>query len=168
MEEVSFMYSKYAGALMDPANPDACHQLRSDKWATCHPEGGEMEVCSADMDVSTLQSLHEAHRRCYQYRTLENESHCFSSPDKGHIKAQKMEKKRADSCLDLLHQKMSQQKQDVDAENDVEEEEPEPKPKARRRTSKSKSKLGFWKIVLFILLILVALFLLFLFLLYVQ
>ena len=178
-----YMYSKYAGAFATPALSDACSQLRTDKWSVCHPTGEKSSapLCTPDMDAATLQDLYDSHMQCYTYRKLENESHCFSSKDSGHQKAQKVEWKRANVCLDLLKQTVAQSlhrpnenkpkenpivyENHPSIEQDVEEVEEEPELDVIHE--KPKQKKSFWNLVLVIALILFAIFLIFLFLFYV-
>ena len=174
------MYSKYAGAFATPVVLDACTQLRTDKWNVCHPTGEKSSapVCTSDMDASMLQELYDSHMQCYTYRKLENESHCFSSKDSGHQKAQKVEWKRANTCLDFLkqtvaksHETRHERLEADEPEKDVEEEEQDVEAdedvEAQNQEKEKKKPKSFWNFMVVMALILFAIFLIFLFVFYV-
>jgi len=104
----------YQGYRIKTLTPDLCSQLKKEKWETCHPSGDKTEslpVCSIDMDEEMLLELYQAHSKCNDLRVIENVSPCFSSKDKGHIKAQLQQKQMADTCFDLWQEKQNPQKQ---------------------------------------------------------
>lgn len=103
---------EYIHAFKEPILEDSCHRLRTDKWNICHPTGDPKvshPSCALDMDEEELVDLYNAHMTCRNYRAMENSSKCFSSVDKGHKIAQRIQLTEANRCLDLLNKKMEQQ-----------------------------------------------------------
>ena len=106
----------YQGYKLKDLSTDLCSQLKKEKWKTCHPSGDKNEsipVCSINMDEDILIDLYQRHNQCNNLRLMENISPCFSSKDKGHIKAQILQKEMADTCLTLWHEKQSNKKTKV-------------------------------------------------------
>lgn len=102
---------EYINAFKEPIQDESCHKLRTDKWNACHPTGNPKvshPSCNINMDEEELVDLYNAHMTCRNYRAMENSSKCFSTVDKGHKIAQKIQLTEANRCLDILNKKMEQ------------------------------------------------------------
>ena len=98
----------YGGVFTNPADQSTCNSLRHEKWKTCHPSGKTNEsipTCTTTMSTDELINYYNQHMLCRNYRAIENHSNCFTTKDKGHIKAQKITLKNALQCATLLSEK---------------------------------------------------------------
>ena len=103
---IGLLREEYNGAFIQPVLEHSCNELRSDKWLTCHPENGALSVCDSAMTISQIMDLYQSHKKCYEFRVLENQSFCFSKKDQGHIQAEQIEKKHVEQCRLILESKM--------------------------------------------------------------
>ncbi len=69
---IHVLQEAYSGAFQKPTRVDTCSQLRTDKWNTCHPEGGSILECNQTMSKKELHALYQSHKKCHEFRVVEN------------------------------------------------------------------------------------------------